>query len=241
MSGNMRASMKANMNANFLNQDCLGVVLAGGKSSRMGSNKALLMRNSSSQYGQSSGSENMLSYSKKLLKNIGINKVVVSGDINSGNTKNGDIGNGNTDIYVTDQFSELGPMGGIYSVIKKYQQKSLLILPVDLPLMTQQTLQQLKMKGELTQKACFFSDHFLPLYLPNNAFVEQFFTTNFAQYQQVHKSAVNEKGDNKKNGPSIRSLLAQVPHQALALKSSQCLFNSNTPEEWRQAQERFNV
>lgn len=231
MKGNILASMKANMSASFFNQDCLGVVLAGGKSSRMGANKALLMRNSSTYNGQSRGSENMLSYSKNLLKNIGINNIVVSGHIDDGNTE----------TYVADQFAELGPMGGIYSVIKKYQPKALLILPVDLPLMTQQTLQQLKMKGELSQKACYFTDHFLPLYLPNNAFVEQFFTSNFAQYQQGHKSAVNEKGDKKKNGPSIRSMFAQVPHQALALKSPQCLFNSNTPEEWQQAQQRFTV
>jgi len=231
MKGNILASMKANMSASFLNQDCLGVVLAGGKSSRMGANKALLMRNSSTYNGQSRGNENMLSYSKNLLKNIGINNIVVSGHIDDGNTA----------TYVADEFEELGPMGGIYSVIKKYQPKALLILPVDLPLMTQQTLQQLKMKGELSQKACFFTDHFLPLYLPNNAFVEQFFTTNFAQYQQGHTSAVNEKGDKKKNGPSIRSMLSQVPHQALALKSPQCLFNSNTPEEWQQAQQRFGV
>ncbi len=236
MINNMLGSMKANMTASFFNQDCLGVVLAGGKSSRMGSNKALLMRNSSTYNGQSRGSENMLSYSKGLLKNIGINNIVVSGNVESG-----DVGKGNTEHYVADQFTELGPMGGIYSVIKKYQPKALLILPVDLPLMTKQTLQQLKMKGELSQKACFFTDHFLPLYLPNNAFVEQFFTTNFAQYQQGHKSAVNEKGDKKKNGPSIRSMLAQVPHQTLALKSPQCLFNSNTPEQWQQAQQRFSV
>lgn len=223
--------MKKNMSASFFNQDCLGVVLAGGKSSRMGANKALLMRNSSTYNGQSRGSENMLGFSKNLLKNIGINNIVVSGHIDDGNTE----------TYVADQFAELGPMGGIYSVIKKYQPKALLILPVDLPLMTQQTLQQLKMKGELSQKACFFTDHFLPLYLPNNAFVEQFFTSNFAQYQQGHKSEVNEKGDKKKNGPSIRSMFAQVPHQALALKSPQCLFNSNTPEEWQQAQQRFTV
>ena len=219
------------MSASFFNQDCLGVVLAGGKSSRMGANKALLMRNSSTYNGHSRGSENMLGFSKNLLKNIGINNIVVSGHIDDGNTE----------TYVADQFAELGPMGGIYSVIKKYQPKALLILPVDLPLMTQQTLQQLKMKGELSQKACFFTDHFLPLYLPNNAFVEQFFTSNFAQYQQGHKSEVNEKGDKKKNGPSIRSMFAQVPHQALALKSPQCLFNSNTPEEWQQAQQRFTV
>jgi molybdopterin-guanine dinucleotide biosynthesis protein A len=228
---NTKAHFKENMRDSFLSQDCLGVVLAGGKSSRMGSNKALLMRNSSTLNGQLGSKENMLSYSKNLLKNVGINNIVVSGDV----------GNGSTEHFIADKFSELGPMGGIYSVIKKYQPKSLLILPVDLPLMTKQTLQQLKMKGELTQKACFFTDHFLPLYLPNNAFVEQFFTTNFAQYLQGHKSAVNEKGDKKKNGLSIRSMLSQVPHQALALKSPQCLFNSNTPEEWQQAQQRFSI
>jgi len=36
-------------------------------------------------------------------------------------------------------------------------------------------------------------------------------------------------------------MFAQVPHQALALNSPQCLFNSNTPEEWQQAQQRFSV
>lgn len=232
----MRENMKKSVAASLLNQDCLGVVLAGGKSSRMGSNKALLMRNSSTYNGQSHGSESMLSYSKNLLKNIGVNNIVVSGNIESG-----DVGKGNTEHFVTDQFAELGPMGGIYSVIKKYQPKSLLILPVDLPLMTKQTLQQLKMKGELSHKACFFTGHYLPLYLPNNAFVEQFFTTSFAQYQHGHKSTANEKSDKKKNGPSIRSMFAQVPHQALALNSPQCLFNSNTPEEWQQAQQRFSV
>jgi molybdopterin-guanine dinucleotide biosynthesis protein A len=227
----MLANVRGNMTASFLEQDCLGVVLAGGKSSRMGSNKALLMRNSSTFNGQSRGSENMLSYSKNLLKNVGINNIVVSGHADGGSTEN----------YVSDKFAELGPMGGIYSVIKKYQPKSLLILPVDLPLMTKQTLQQLKMKGELTQKACFFTDHFLPLYLPNNAFVEQFFTASFAQFQQGNINTVNATNDKKKNGPSIRSMFAQVPHQALALKSPQCLFNSNTPEEWQQAQQRFSI
>jgi len=227
----MKVNINESMTASFLNQDCLGVVLAGGKSSRMGSNKALLMRNSSTFNGQLGGKENMLSYSKNLLKNIGINNIVVSGHVDGGCTEH----------YVADKFAELGPMGGIYSVFKKYQPKSLLILPVDLPLMTKQTLQQLKMKGELTQKACFFTDHFLPLYLPNNAFVEQFFTASFAQFQQGNINTVNAKNDKNKNGPSIRSMLAQVPHQALALKSPQCLFNSNTPEEWQQAQQRYSL
>jgi molybdopterin-guanine dinucleotide biosynthesis protein A len=219
----------AKMNAALFNQGCLGVVLAGGKSSRMGSNKALLMRNKIAV----NGKENMLSFSKDLLKNIGINNIVVSGSTDGINV--------NSENYVTDQFAELGPMGGIYSVIKKYQPKSLLILPVDLPLMTKETLSQLKIKGELAQKACFYSNHFLPLYLPNNAFVEQFFTSHFLHYLQGNKGALSEKNNPKKNGPSIRSMFAQVPHQVLAVKSPQCLFNTNTPQEWQQAQQRFSV
>jgi molybdopterin-guanine dinucleotide biosynthesis protein A len=215
------------MNANLFNQACLGVVLAGGKSSRMGTNKALLMRENTAVNGQAHGKENMLSYSKNLLKNIGINNIVVSGYVDGTDV--------NSENYVTDQFADLGPMGGIYSVIKKYQPKSLLILPVDLPLMTKETLAQLKIKGELAQKACFFTDHFLPLYLPNNAFVEQFFTTHFMQYLQGNTSGLTKSNSKIKKGPSIRSMFAQVPHQALAIKSSQCLFNSNTPQEWQQA------
>jgi molybdopterin-guanine dinucleotide biosynthesis protein A len=220
------------MNENLFNQACLGVVLAGGKSSRMGTNKALLMRENTAVNGQAHGKENMLSYSKSLLKNIGVNNIVVSGYVDGTDV--------NSENYVTDQFADLGPMGGIYSVIKKYQPKSLLILPVDLPLMTKATLAQLKIKGELAQKACFFTDHFLPLYLPNNAFVEQFFTTHFMQYLQGNSSGLTKRNGKTKKGPSIRSMFAQIPHQALAIKSPQCLFNSNTPQEWQQAQLGIN-
>lgn len=221
--------MKRNLADSFLNQDCLGVVLAGGKSSRMGTSKALLIRSNDIYGGHSNNQENMLNYSKKLLRNVGIENVVVSGDIEGEPTNN----------TVIDEFAELGPMGGIYSVIKKYQPKSLLILPVDLPLMSKETLSQLKVKGQLSQKACFFADHFLPLYLPNNGYVEQFFSAHFSQFMQSSNQALNEKKATKKNGPSIRSMLAQVPHHALAIKSAQCLFNTNTPKEWQQAQLRI--
>jgi molybdopterin-guanine dinucleotide biosynthesis protein A len=220
------------MNATLFNQVCLGVVLAGGKSSRMGTDKALLMRENTAVNGQARGKENMLSYSKNLLKNIGINNIVVSGYVDGTDV--------NSENYVTDQFADLGPMGGIYSVIKKYQPKSLLILPVDLPLMTKETLAQLKIKGELAQKACFFTDHFLPLYLPHNAFVEQFFTTHFMQYLQGNSSGLTKINGKTKKGPSIRSMFAQIPHKALPIKSPQCLFNSNTPQEWQQAQLGIN-
>ncbi|HBY88532.1 MAG TPA: molybdopterin biosynthesis protein, partial [Colwellia sp.] len=39
--------------------------------------------------------------------------------------------------------------------------------------------------------------------------------------------------------PSVRAMLEQVPHQAVASLNSQVLFNTNTPEQWQQAQQQF--
>jgi molybdopterin-guanine dinucleotide biosynthesis protein A len=59
--------------------------------------------------------------------------------------------------------------------------------------------------------------------------------------QAFHRETLlaNSKGNNKKNGPSVRSMLEQVPHQAIASLNNQVLFNTNTPEQWQQAQQKF--
>mgnify|MGYP000398001223 CR=1 FL=1 len=201
-------------------KNCLGVLLAGGLSSRMGSDKAFLERNLSTSIKTSSIKtnyhENMLSFSTAQLKKSGVDNVVISGK------KHG----------IADQFENLGPMGGIYTIIKKYQPKALLILPVDLPLINSDTLKQLKRVGELSQQACFYHDNYLPLYLPITAFVEQFFTQTFMPFKQSKPSI---------KGPSIKALLAQTPHKCLTLHNSQCLFNANTPEQWQQAKKKFQL
>lgn len=178
---------------------CLGVVLAGGLSSRMGQDKSQLSRNDIS----------MLQYSKQLLTDCNVDDIVISGN----------------NHQVSDLYTNAGPLGGIYSVIKQRQPQSLLILPVDLPLMTSETLNQLKMAGELKQQACYFNEHYLPLYLPVNAYSELFFEQAFKHF------------DGK--GPSIRALLKQIPHQVLTPANTQTLFNSNTPEQWQQAKTIF--
>jgi len=191
------------------NSNCLGVVLAGGLSSRMGENKADLMRNDTK----------MLDFSKQLLHDIGLSKVVVSGGFQQVNNPQ----------RVADIIEKAGPVGGIYSVIKTHQPHAILVLPVDLPLMTSQALAKLKHVGEISAKACFYQDHNIPLYLPVNAFVELFLQNTF-------------QGDNftlSGRGPSIRALLKQVPHQAITSENNQVLFNTNTPEQWQQAQQKF--
>ena len=138
----------------MLKNSCLGVILAGGLSSRMGENKADLMRKQ----------DNMLSFSRQLLADCAISDIVISGD----------------NYDVPDKYKQLGPLSGIYSVIETKQPNALLILPVDLPLMTATALNKLKMLGELAGKATFYQQNYLPMYLPINAFSELFFKKQFS-------------------------------------------------------------
>ena len=195
---------------------CLGVVLAGGLSSRMGQDKSQLMRRNI----------NMLDYSKQLLTDSGVKQIVVSGNQHE----------------VPDLISKAGPVGGIYSVIKQYQPKALLILPVDLPLMKAAELKKLRLAGELSHKACFFQDHNIPLYLPVNAYLELFLAKQFSHFSEVdadESEGCNEKNTPMKEGPSIKSLLKQVPHKSLTPSNASVLFNTNTPQQWQQAKRNF--
>lgn len=200
--------------------DCLGVVLAGGLSSRMGQNKAMLQRNNIS----------MLNFSKSLLQNCGVNTVVVSG----GNVLAQENTCGFNAEIIPDVIENAGPVGGIYSVLQRYNPKALLILPVDLPLMTSKSLNKLRTAGELSQKASYFDDHNIPLYLPNNAFLSLFLNKAF--------NNMLDKGSepHKKNAPSIKRMLLQMPHQSIRSTESNTLFNSNTPQQWQEAQKIFN-
>lgn len=178
-------------------ENCIGIVLAGGKSSRMGQDKALLQHKHA----------DMLSFSKQLLTDLGLKQVFVSGD-NHG---------------VPDLVKEAGPIGGIYSVLQKSSCHAALILPIDLPLMTSKALAKLKQIGEMSSSACYFEQHSLPLYLPINGYTDLFFKNAFKNFSG--------------KGPSIRQLLAQIPHKAISPENAQWLSNTNTPNEWQTAQQ----
>lgn len=206
------------LNKATLDNSCLGVVLAGGLSSRMGMNKASLQRNDM----------NMLNYSKQLLTGSGLSNIVISGEPSCATSQ---------DILVADKYKAAGPMGGIASVIEQYKPSALLILPVDLPLITSADLQKLIQIGELSQLACFYHDNFLPLYLPVNAHCENFLNSAFLQHSQNKSSTTS--ASKTKNGPSIRALLNQIPHKALTIGSPSHLLNTNTPDEWAMAEKSF--
>lgn len=202
---------------NLTHNDCLGVVLAGGLSSRMGEDKAQLLRNK----------QTLLEFSKQMLIDSGVKHTVVSGD----------------KYDVPDRLKESGPVGGILSVLASYPQvKSLLILPVDLPLITAKALSDLRQKGEISQKAVHFNDHFIPLYLPNNAYLELFLQQAFTAAADLnHQQPITQrKGRFQRRGPSMKALLAHVPHQTIQCRNTNILLNMNTPQEWQQTKQKHH-
>jgi len=210
--------------------DCVGVILAGGLSSRMGQDKAQLQRTLNSPVQGSQFSQSMLDFSQQLLRDAGITHTIISGD----------------NHQIPDMIKNAGPVGGIFSVLNHYpehlQPRALMIIPVDLPLMTSQYLAKLKLTGELSQKASFFSDyqqriHHLPLYLPNNVYLQTFLAQTFTKQ---NLASMSSNDSSKKSGPSVKAMLANIPHVSVPNSNKYVLFNSNTPVQWQQAQQQFN-
>ncbi len=181
---------------------CIGVVLAGGLSSRMGSDKAKLCL----------GDQSMLSFSQHLLTQAGVDKVVISG-ANVGGIK--------------DLFEQGGPLAGIYSAIQSERPSAILAIPVDMPFLQEQQLKELKLKGELSQRATYFNDSSLPIYLPVNALVNQYLEQEFSSAKFLSTG----------KGPSFKQIFKLCNALSIPLKDTQQLINTNTPEQFKQAQQ----
>lgn len=99
-----------------------GIVLAGGLSTRMGTNKALL----------SLQGNTLLTRARQVLQALDLDSCWISGDF--------------PDFpCIPDRFSALGPIGGIYSCACQLQGRSeyLLVLPVDMPYISRRELEPL--------------------------------------------------------------------------------------------------
>ena len=126
----------------------IGVVLAGGKSSRMGTNKALLP------FQRCTLLEHMLS----LLHTIPVRESFISGQYAGFSC-------------ITDLTPSQGPLGGIYSVLDMlFQRKTdytVIFLPVDMPMLTVEVLRSL-ISALATYDAVYCNNHPLPFVMQVN-------------------------------------------------------------------------
>jgi molybdenum cofactor guanylyltransferase len=109
----------------------VGVVLAGGRSSRMGRDKALL----------SWRGDTLLAHMQQRLRLSGVSRVVVSGTYPHYDA-------------VPDRFPDLGPLGGLASVAATLPDTVLLVVPVDMPLISAAALRYLR-ESPAADCACF--------------------------------------------------------------------------------------
>ncbi len=189
-------------------QHITAILLTGGQSTRMGCNKAWL-----DYQGQP-----LWQHMRDLLLQAGCKQVLISGAID------GDEGIAGA---VPDPVAGLGPLAGIAAVIAAHGNALadgwLLVVPVDLPRLTADTLRLLAMPGTRVAAAHFrdqMRDHALPALLHN--------TTAFRR----HLAAALHATDNRKR--SVTALHAALGAHAIALPPAlaDTLTNTNTPAEW---------
>lgn len=116
------------------------LILAGGRSRRMGEDKAALRWQGAP----------LLNHMEALLREAGAARVLISGRQPDGRG-------------VTDLYPGAGPLGGLASALPELADGWLLVLPVDLPLMRGEVLQWLL--GEASGAACRLRGEALPLCL----------------------------------------------------------------------------
>ena len=124
-----------------------GIVLAGGLSSRMGTNKALL----------SLQGNTLLTRTEALLQRLDLDKVCISGEY--------------ADFHcIADEFPQLGPIGGIYSCAKALIDDFdyMLVLPVDMPFITAAELSPLLQLTENNVSGAFHENATFPMLIQLN-------------------------------------------------------------------------
>lgn len=182
----------------------VGVVLAGGLSTRMGIDKATLRHPGSGL--------SLVKHAQRSLKQAGADTTLISSNQLPG--------------MVADKYPYLGPLSGIHGAFvycnKTYPSTSgLLFLPVDMPSITPALLTSLYEHGKSRGKASFYGRQFLPLYLPFSSAIFDYLEHTLA------------KGENTSLKAMLRGDLAAQPLDIPLVGAEADVFtNINQPNQW---------
>lgn len=196
-----------------------GVVLAGGKSSRMGRDKVTLRYNGQMLICR------MLLLLEELSRTIKLQDILVSGTL----------AGGSVDGYesIPDCLPNLGPLGGIYSILKHVQGQPeafpawLVVVPVDMPHLTSASLEELLLQATGDVVLVHFEGKELPLVLRLD---EAMF--------DVLSHTVHDEGD--RHSLSLRALFERAQQQSkgtimsVPISNNSIMSNFNTPEDLQQ-------
>lgn len=178
-----------------------GLVLAGGKSSRMGQDKALLFYRG----------QRLIDFMVSLLATItgAPNRVLVSGKIAGYSC-------------IEDEFPTRGPLEGLRCALKKIPDGDLLVVvPVDMPLLTPQSLNELLQSVFSAKNFVRFSESELPCVLVVSKKLRDVLCGLSEPSVVSHKR-------------SIKVFFSHLEGATICCASPQVLSNANTPEEWQE-------
>jgi molybdenum cofactor guanylyltransferase len=193
----------------------IGIVLAGGESSRMGQDKALLTFRG----------KTLLSIAEQTLMQAGCARVLMSGAPRPG-------WHGQ---HIPDLFAHLGPVGGMVSCIEALAQEQraeqatkqnplLVFVAVDTPLLSAQTLRPLL----ASQLGARYAHHPIPLVLRLSPSV-------YAHAQTVKQQLMAGQSCSINAFTEPLALAQLLPDHAQTAQ----LRNINTPEDWSQLNHEF--
>ncbi|MCC5047231.1 molybdenum cofactor guanylyltransferase [Xanthomonas campestris] len=174
-----------------------GVVLAGGRSSRMGQDKALLPWHG----------RPLLAQMQALLLQAGAQQVLVSGNYPQF-------------AGIADARADLGPLGGLASVIDRVADgTTLLVVPVDMPLLSSALLARLLAPPDA--RCATFEDEMLPMRVQVDA-----------QLRAVLAQLLEAPAASR----SLRALQQSLQCHRVAVTATErtAFVNCNTPAQWTQ-------
>lgn len=188
-----------------------GVILAGGKSSRMGVDKSALILPESQ--------ISLLEHSQQQLALICAENVFISGA-------------SHPDAFL-DLVPNCGPLAGIYSVLNQLQKQNsqineIIVVAVDMPDIRYTDLDYLVKMGRESQSLCCFYKCFLPLYMPLTTEVIEYLSALFVP--QTSEPALS----NKQSQYALKRMVNELQGRQIAVLKDAQLDNINTPEQWQQ-------
>lgn len=188
-----------------------GVILAGGKSSRMGSNKSLLKMPESQL--------SLVEHGQKQLSLVCESSVFISGS--------------DHEQGIDDVIPNCGPLSGIHGAITHFEMyhpsiNELLVTAVDMPDLSPDDLNYLLKTGRKNCCLCSFENCFLPVYIPLSIKITQYLGAVLVH--ECDESSLQVK----KRKYSIKMMFESLKGvQIPRLKNTQ-LNNINTPAQWQQ-------
>jgi molybdopterin-guanine dinucleotide biosynthesis protein A len=188
-----------------------GLILAGGKSSRMGTDKSLLTLPDSQL--------SLLEHGQKQLALLCGKHVFISGSQH----KQG----------IADVIPDCGPLSGIHGALTHIQLyhtyiTELLVVAIDMPDLCPDDFNYLLKMGRNNHSLCSFEHCFLPLYIPLSVDVTQYLHTVLK-----HQSA-DATYQPKQRQFSIKMMLKSLHGLQIAPLIKTQLNNINTPQQWQQ-------